>query len=75
MSDLKDQIIAAIEDHSMRRVGRLAGELVRARPEDKEVILAERDFHLWLADTCRECLEPIPPAAPWGSDSGSDTVR
>ena len=57
MNDWKDQILAAIEDRSMRRVGRLAGQLIGARPDEKEAILAERDFHLWLAETCAECLE------------------
>ena len=58
MNHAKDQIIAALEDSSMCRVGQLAAEMIGARSEDKEVILAERDFHLWLAETCDECLEP-----------------
>ena len=58
MNDVKDRIIAAIEDPSIHRVGRLASEMIGARPDDKEVILAERDYCLWLAETCDECLGP-----------------
>ncbi len=56
MDHMKNQLLAAIEYRSIERVGQLAGEMILARPQEKEAILAERDFCLWLAETCDECL-------------------
>ena len=58
MNHTKDRLMAAIERCAIHRVGRLASEMIGARPQDKEAILAERDYCLWLAEICDECLEP-----------------
>ena len=55
MNEFKSLLIRMLEDRSEARIGRLAGEMLRAHQDDKEVILAERDFHLSLLQASREC--------------------
>jgi hypothetical protein len=55
MNHMKDQLLAAIERRAIHRVGRLATEMIDAQPQEKEAILAERDYCLWLAEICDEC--------------------
>ena len=57
MRNTKDVLIRVIEARATRRVGRLAADLVRARSEDKELVLAEMDFERWLAESCLDCHE------------------
>ena len=56
MPDMKDLLIRKIENRAYRRIGQLAGELVRARSQEKEVVLAELQYERWVAESCRECL-------------------
>ncbi|MHC4728572.1 MAG: hypothetical protein ACYS17_15235 [Planctomycetota bacterium] len=56
MSKLKNQIIRLIQQKAHRKVAALAGEYVRAKPEEKEAIQAGIQIERWLADSCRECL-------------------
>lgn len=55
---MKDQILTILERRSIHRLGYLAAEMIAAPSADKETVLAERDFHLWLAEICGECLQP-----------------
>ncbi len=60
MSKLKDQIIRLIEQNARSKVAALAGEYVRAKPEEKEAIQAGIAIERWLADICQECLDHSP---------------
>ena len=60
MSKLKDQIIRLVEQNARSKVAALAGEYIRAKPEDKEAIQAGIDIERWLAEACQECLEHSP---------------
>ena len=55
MTKLKDQMLRSIERHTAAKAADLAGEFVRAAPEEKEVILAGLDFERWLEHACQEC--------------------
>ena len=55
MCEHKTAMLRAIEARAARRLGHLAGELVRARSDDKEQILAELEFQRWLAESCLDC--------------------
>ena len=57
MNRIKDQLVAAIGAKARRRTGTLTGRLIRARAEDKELVLDEMVFNRWLAEACDECLE------------------
>ena len=57
MSQLKDQMIRLIGDNARGKVAALAGEYVRARPQDRENIQAGIEFERWLAETCQDCLD------------------
>ena len=56
MTDLKDQIVRLIQQDAARKVADFAGQLIRAKPEEKEQILAGLDFERWLEQTCQKCL-------------------
>ena len=51
MKNIKDAMLRDIEAQTYRRTGELAGALVRAKQEEKELVLAELDFQRWLADS------------------------
>ena len=55
MRENKNALLWAIEVRAARRLGRLAGALVRAESEDKEPILADLEFQRWLAESCLYC--------------------
>lgn len=55
MKDPRDLMIDMIEANAWARVGRLAHRLVRAPSEERELILAELEFHRWLAESCQFC--------------------
>ena len=57
MRRTKDLLVEIIGQEACRRTGELAGKLVRAKPADKEEILAEMDFQGWLAESCQDCLD------------------
>ena len=60
MNKLKNQILQLIQQNSRRKVAALAGEYVRAKPEEREAIHAGIEIERWLAETCQECLEHSP---------------
>ena len=57
MTNKRALLIEDIEQRACRRIGQLAKDLVLAKPQEKEVVLAELQFERWLADSCRQCLE------------------
>ncbi|MFA6424671.1 MAG: hypothetical protein WCW64_00630 [Phycisphaerae bacterium] len=56
MAEYKDNIIRNIGQKSRKKAAEFSSELVRAKPEDKEEILAAMEFEKWLADSCHESL-------------------
>ena len=56
MTGLKDQMLKIIAANSTARMADLTGEFVRAKPEEKEAIIAGIDFEGELATICHECL-------------------
>jgi hypothetical protein len=60
MSKLKNQILQLIRQKARGKVAALAGEYVRAKPEEREAIQAGISIERWLADTCDECLNHSP---------------
>ena len=57
MGIIKDKIVHLVEKKARAKVAALAGEYVRARPEEREDIQAGIQFEKWLADACQEILE------------------
>ena len=55
MDEDKNALLRAIQARAVRRLGRLAGELVRAGSEDRELILADLEFQRFLAESCLDC--------------------
>ena len=56
MRSVKDMLLASVEIKTRRRTAQLAYRLIQARPQDKELVLAELQFQQWLAESCRHCL-------------------
>ena len=56
MTELKDQMVRSIRADSAKNAAYFAGQLVHAKPVEKEQLLAGLDFEKWLAEVCRECL-------------------
>jgi len=56
MRSAKDLILAVMATRARRRTAQLACHLIRADPDDKELVLAELEFQRWLAESCRDCL-------------------
>lgn len=54
--NVKDLALQVVEIRARTRLGKLAGELVRAPSEEKEDILAGIEFERWLADSCADVL-------------------
>jgi hypothetical protein len=52
----KDKRLSTVGHKAWGQVARLAGELVRAKPDEKESVLAAMEFERWLAETCDMCL-------------------
>ena len=57
MDKLKDKIIRLIQQNSIKRAGKLSGEYIQAKPEEKETIIAGIEFEKWMAEACQMCLE------------------
>ena len=56
MGELKDRIIRLIEQNAAKKVSDLAGEYVRAKPEEKEAIIAGIEVERFVVESCQECL-------------------
>ena len=57
MAEWKKCILRRIEQNARRRMAKLAGSYLQAKPEEREEIQAGIEIERWLAGTCRECLE------------------
>ncbi len=53
----KDEKIRLMKEKSLKRVGQLSSELIKAKPKDKELILAEMQTQRWIIDTTDECID------------------
>ena len=56
MGELKDHIIRLIEQNAAKKVSDLAGQFVRAKPEEKEAIMAGIEVERFVVESCQECL-------------------
>ncbi len=56
MGELKDRIIRLIEQNAAKKASDLAGQYVRAKPEQKETICAAIEVERCVAESCQECL-------------------
>ena len=56
MDKFKRKILALIQRNSERKIGQLAGEYPRSKPEEREAIMAGIQFERDLADSCQMCL-------------------
>ena len=53
----RETMLRAMRQNARAQVARLAGELVRSGPGEKESVLAALEFECWLAETCDVCLD------------------
>ena len=56
MNQLKRCILRIIGQKAAARAAALSEEYIRARPEEKEAIVAGIDFERWLSEVSQECL-------------------
>jgi hypothetical protein len=56
MNNTDHCLIVLLEARAQRRVGVLAAELVTTPSEGREAVLAELQYHQWLAEACQDCL-------------------
>ena len=56
MNQLKRRILRIIGQRAMARAAALSREYIRAKPEEKEAIIAGIDFEKWLSEVCEFCL-------------------
>ena len=56
MNAIKKRVLKAIENDAVHRIGRMAGQYVRSKPEDREAIMAGIAFERELADNVQLCL-------------------
>ncbi len=59
MGSWKDQRIREIEARAEREAAYLAGEFARAASEEREEILAAMEGEKWLAESCRDAIDPL----------------
>lgn len=58
MDPAKNLTLRSIEAEARREVAHLAGEFARVPSTEKEKLLAALEFERWLADSCREVMDP-----------------
>ena len=56
MTDPKGHVLQFVRHSAARKAAQLAGEYVRAKPEEREAVLAGLDFERWLEQACQQCL-------------------
>ena len=56
MDKFKRKILAHIQHNSEQKIGQLASEYPRSKPEEREAIMAGILFERDLADSCQMCL-------------------
>ena len=53
----KYQVLRLIELRARRRVANLAGSYLKAKPQEREAVIAGIEIERWLAETCWECRQ------------------
>jgi len=56
MRKFKERILRILQQRSDERAARLSKEYLRARPEEKEAIIAGIEIEKWLSEACEICL-------------------
>ena len=57
MDKFKKDILRLIRQNSITRAGLLSRQYLKAKPEEKEAIVAGIQFEKWMAEVCDLCLE------------------
>ena len=61
MQSQKELFLRALAVKAQRRTARLASQLVRVEPTDREEVIAAFEFERWLAGICRAALRGPDP--------------
>ena len=56
MQSVKDLLIQEVQGMASRQKSTAAAEFARARPGEREELLAELEFQAWFEESCDECL-------------------
>lgn len=56
MRKFKERLLRIMQQRSDDRAARLSKEYLRARPEEKEAIIAGIEIEKWLSQICEDCL-------------------
>ena len=56
METIADRMLRLIEQDAREKAGKLSRQILLARPQDKEEIMAGIEIERWLADSCSEVL-------------------
>jgi hypothetical protein len=57
MRKFKEQLLRILQQRSDDRAARLSKEYMKAKPEEKEAIIAGIEIEKWLSEICEECLD------------------
>ncbi len=57
MTELTDAMVRRIQARAAEKMAAFAAEMVRAKPENQEAILAGLEFERWLEEACRQALD------------------
>lgn len=60
METIADRMLRLIEQDAREKAGKLSRQILPARPQDKEEIIAGIEIERWLADSCGEILPDRP---------------
>ena len=56
MRKFKERLLRIMQQRSNEKVAMLSKEYLRARPEEKESIMAGIEIEKWLSEVCDYCL-------------------
>jgi hypothetical protein len=56
METIADRLLRMIEQDAREKARKLSRQILPARPQDKEEIMAGIEIERWLADSCGEIL-------------------
>jgi len=56
MRKFKERLLRILQQRSDDRAAMLSKEYLRARPEEKEAIIAGIEIEKWLSQICEDCL-------------------
>ncbi|MDD5134565.1 MAG: hypothetical protein PHP01_04040 [Phycisphaerae bacterium] len=57
MRKFKERILRILQQRSDDRAAKLSKEYLRARPEEKEAIIAGIEIEKWFSEVCEVCLD------------------